>query len=158
MIDLTATYAIIGTAAAFVGGYITIPRALMNGIQKKMTQIDNWLNAEEAKDPTHQAMWVKIKGDLDDTYTQIANGTISVMGAIKAAKDIADAYEQFKTYEVPVIKVNLETEFADLKAEIKSTLASIVAANTPASTPSSTSNNTSAPVTNTTAPAVPASK
>ena len=122
MID---TDTIIVAAVAIVTGgglVITIPASLLNKIQKAMTVIDNYLLAEEAKDPDHQKMWKDLRAKIDDAYTQIADGNITLGEAYRALKDIKEAYDEFEAYEAPVVKKDLETLASELKAKAEEVL------------------------------------
>ena len=106
-------------ALAVTGGtVITIPGFLMNRVQKAMTKVDNLLTKAELQDAAHAQMFMDIKKDLDDAYTQIAGGTITLMGAYRAYKDIKAAYDEFESYVAPPNPApkNLEQVVADIKA------------------------------------------
>ena len=120
---------IIGIVAIVLGGgtILQIPSAIMNFLQKKMTVIDNWLIAQagSAKDAEHQASWNKIRQDIDNSYTQIAKGSISVMTAWAVVKNLEDAYYEWMEYELPVLKEDVTDDIALLKADIAMALKEI---------------------------------
>ena len=124
------TDTIIAAIIAIVSGgglVIQIPASLLNKIQKAMTVIDNYLLEEEAKDADHAKMWTDLRAQIDDAYTQIADGTVTVAEAWRALKDIKDAYDLFEAYEAPIVKKDLETLISEFKAKSDEVLKEIEA-------------------------------
>ena len=124
------TDTIIAAIIAIVSGgglVIQIPASLLNKIQKAMTVIDNYLLEEEAKDADHAKMWTDLRAKIDDAYTQIADGTVTVAEAWRALKDIKDAYDLFEAYEAPIVKKDLETLISEFKAKSDEVLKEIEA-------------------------------
>jgi hypothetical protein len=124
------TDTIIAAIIAIVSGgglVIQIPASLLNKIQKAMTVIDNYLLEEAAKDADHAKMWTDLRAKIDDAYTQIADGTVTVAEAWRALKDIKDAYDLFEAYEAPIVKKDLETLISEFKAKSDEVLKEIEA-------------------------------